>query len=105
ISPRGYFPDYRIQVPRRELASLQLRPEAELYVFTTLSGRPEKMTTNLQAPILINLSRRLGCQVVAEAEQPVQRRIPTVYSLEEARSQPLSARQQSVSLVQPRKAA
>ncbi|MEM6474204.1 MAG: flagellar assembly protein FliW, partial [Planctomycetota bacterium] len=47
ISPRGYFPDYRIQVPRRELASLQLRPEAELYVFTTLSGRPEKMTTNL----------------------------------------------------------
>ncbi|MCA9140219.1 MAG: flagellar assembly protein FliW, partial [Planctomycetales bacterium] len=38
ISPRAFFPDYRVQVSRRELASLHMRAGAEMYVLTTVSG-------------------------------------------------------------------
>lgn len=84
ISPRAFFPDYRVQVPRRELSSLQLKPNAELYVFTTLAGHSSEMSTNLRAPILVNLSRRLGCQVVIDENLPLRQSVPTSHSLQPA---------------------
>ena len=71
ISPRAFFPEYRVQIARRELSSLQLKPGAELYIFTAVAGHSGKMTTNLRAPILVNLSRRLGCQVILREELPM----------------------------------
>ena len=76
ISPRCYFDDYRVHVKRRELTSLHLKPGAELYVLTTLSGHVGKVTTNLRSPILLNLNRRLGCQVITEDQQPIQKPVP-----------------------------
>ncbi len=72
ISPRAFFGDYRVRIAKRELSSLQLSAEAELYVMTTVSGHVGKLTTNLRSPILVNLTRRLGCQVIADASQPIQ---------------------------------
>ena len=77
ISPRALFPDYRVQVSRRDLASLHLKPGAELYVLTTVAGPPGKLSTNLRSPIVINLSRRLGCQVISDAELPVRQSLPS----------------------------
>ncbi|TWU36615.1 Flagellar assembly factor FliW [Novipirellula aureliae] len=76
ISPRAFFEDYRINIGRRDLGSLQLRTGCELYVMTTLSGHSEKLTTNLRAPVLLNLDRRLGCQVIADNEWPIQQPMP-----------------------------
>ena len=76
ISPRCYFDDYRVHIKRRELASLHLKAGAELYVLTTLSGHVGKVTTNLRSPILLNLNRRLGCQVITEDDQPIQKPVP-----------------------------
>jgi flagellar assembly factor FliW len=76
ISPRAFFSDYRVHVSRRELASLHMRPGAEVYVMTTVSGHVGKLTTNLRSPILLNLSRRLGCQVITNDEQPIQQLLP-----------------------------
>lgn len=72
ISPRAFFADYRVQVSRRELAGIHMKPGAELYVLTTLSGHSERLTTNLKSPILLNLNRRLGCQVITDNDQPLQ---------------------------------
>ncbi|OYP37062.1 flagellar assembly protein FliW [Rhodopirellula sp. MGV] len=72
ISPRAFFPDYRIQVSRRELTSLHLKPGSETYVLTTISGHSGKLTTNLRSPIVLNLSRRLGCQIITDNEYPLQ---------------------------------
>ena len=72
ISPRAFFDDYRVRVSRRELGCLHLKAGAELYVMTTVSGHVGKLSTNLRSPILVNLSRRLGCQVIADASQPIQ---------------------------------
>lgn len=76
ISPRTFFHDYRIQVSRRDLTSLHLKPGAEVYVLTTVSGYAEKMTTNLRSPIVLNLSRRLGCQLITNNDHPIQRALP-----------------------------
>ena len=76
ISPRAFFEDYRIQVSRRDLTSLHLKPGAEVYVLTTVAGYAEKMTTNLRSPIVLNLSRRLGCQLITNNDQPIQRALP-----------------------------
>ncbi|NND97572.1 MAG: flagellar assembly protein FliW [Pirellulaceae bacterium] len=76
ISPRAFFDDYRVRISRRELACLHLTPGAELYVMTTVAGHVGKLTTNLRSPLLINLSRRLGCQVITDEEQAIQRPLP-----------------------------
>jgi flagellar assembly factor FliW len=76
ISPRAFFPDYRVHVTRREISTLSLQPGAGLFILTTVSGHVGKLTTNLRAPILLNLDRRLGCQVITDDEQPIRRELP-----------------------------
>ena len=66
ISPRAFFDDYRVRISQRDLEPLHLTSGAELYVLTTISGREGNVNTNLRAPIVLNLDRRLGCQVIAE---------------------------------------
>ena len=78
ISPRAFFEDYRVQVSRRELAGLHMKPGAEMYVLSTIAGHGGKLTTNLRSPILLNLSRRLGCQVITDNQQPLQQGITTL---------------------------
>lgn len=76
ISPRAFFENYRVHVTRRELASLHMQMGAELYVLTTVSGHVGRLTTNLRSPLLLNLSRRLGCQVITTDDQPIQQALP-----------------------------
>ncbi|MEM1069112.1 MAG: flagellar assembly protein FliW [Planctomycetota bacterium] len=76
ISPRAFFSDYRVHVTRRELASLHMQMGAELYVLTTVSGHVGRLTTNLRSPLLLNLNRRLGCQVITCDDQPIQHALP-----------------------------
>ncbi len=76
ISPRAFFANYRVHVTRRELACLHMQPGAEMYVMTTVSGHVGKLTTNLRSPLLLNLSRRLGCQVITTDDQPIQQGLP-----------------------------
>ena len=76
ISPRAFFPDYRVHITRRELDSLHLKPGAEMYVMTTIAGHVGTLTTNLRSPILLNLSRRLGCQVITGDDQPLRKPVP-----------------------------
>lgn len=76
ISPRAFFSDYRVHVTRRDLACLHMQAGAEVYVLSTVSGHVGRLTTNLRSPLLLNLSRRLGCQVITGDEQPIQMALP-----------------------------
>ena len=71
ISPRAFVPEYRACVTRRDLATLKLRPGDRTYIVTTLSGLTGQVSTNLQAPVIINLDRQIGCQVVTTDQQPL----------------------------------
>ena len=83
VSPRAFFADYRVHVSRRELACLHMQPGAELYVLTAVSGHVGRLTTNLRSPLLLNLNRRLGCQVITGDEQPIQEPLPLLSGAEQ----------------------
>ncbi|MEM9365359.1 MAG: flagellar assembly protein FliW [Planctomycetota bacterium] len=77
ISPRAFFQDYRVHLSRRELTGLHLSSGSEIYVMTTVAGTSGQLTTNLRAPILLNLDRRLGVQVITEDDRPLRAVLPT----------------------------
>ena len=81
ISPRVFVQDYRVHVSRRSLETLQLRSDHRTYVLTTLAGGVGRLTTNLRAPIIMNLDRRLGVQVITGDDQPMQHPLPTASSV------------------------
>ena len=73
VSPRRFAPEYRIRVGHSQLASLDLADASRMYALCAVNRENGRCTMNLRAPILINLDRRLGCQVVTADEQPLQR--------------------------------
>ena len=72
VSPRRFVPGYHLRVSPGELSGLQLGSEDKTYVLTLLSNHEGSLTANLRAPVVINLQRRLGRQVVTSDEQPLQ---------------------------------
>ena len=76
ISPRAFFDDYRVHVTRRDLEGLHMQSGAEIYVLTAVSGHVGRLTTNLRSPLVLNLNRRLGCQIITGDDQPIQMQLP-----------------------------
>ncbi len=67
IDPRTFRPDYRAEIDREQVALLELDDEDDavvLAIVTVPAGDPAGMTANLQAPVVLNARKRLGCQVV-----------------------------------------
>lgn len=71
VSPRRFVPQYQVRVGRNQLASLDLAPDSPAYVLTIVSKEEGKLTVNLRAPLIVNLDRRLGRQVVTTDDQPL----------------------------------
>lgn len=72
VSPRKFVPDYQVHVTKSQISTLQLRAIHEAYVLTIVGKNERGLTLNLKAPIIINLDRRLGRQVVTSNEQSLQ---------------------------------
>lgn len=76
VSPRRFVQDYRVRVTRGQLTSLALSERDRLYVLCVVGKQDGDPVINLRAPVLVNLDRRLGCQVVTSDEQPLQLVLP-----------------------------
>jgi flagellar assembly factor FliW len=72
VSPRRHVPGYRLHVARREVESLQFEDLQSARVLAIVGKSDRSVTLNLKAPVVINLDRRLGRQVIANGELPVQ---------------------------------
>ena len=72
VSPRRFVPHYQMRVARRELASLALTDAQTAEVLVIVGKSDGTITLNLKAPVVINLERRLGRQVVTNGTLPVQ---------------------------------
>ncbi len=72
VSPRRFMPDFRIRVARCELAPLELEDAREAQVLVVVGKTDRAMTLNLKAPLVLNLQRRLGRQVITNGDLPVQ---------------------------------
>jgi len=72
VSPRRFVPDYRVRVPRQQLATIELDYYDRAFVLNVLAKHDHRLTLNLKAPLLFNLDRRLGGQMVTSEDQPLQ---------------------------------
>lgn len=72
ISPRRFIPHYRVRVGTRDLTCIDLESLEKAYVLNIVSENDGQLTANLRAPLVINLERRLGRQIVTSDEQSLQ---------------------------------
>jgi len=71
VSPRRFSPDYAVHVTRGQLTALEFSQFDQAYVLVVVARSDNDLTLNLKAPLIINLDRRLGRQVITSDEQPV----------------------------------
>ena len=73
VVPRRFVPEYDVRVPRGDLAPLALATadEAQVLVVVGKNDR-DAITLNLKAPLILNLRRRLGRQVIHNGQYPLQ---------------------------------
>ncbi len=71
ISPRKFAPDYRVNVPTRQLSPLNLRSSDQVYILNVVSKSGKSLTANLRSPIVVNLTQRLACQVITSDALPL----------------------------------
>jgi flagellar assembly factor FliW len=66
-NPMVFFPDYRIDVDRRELEELKIADPAAVLTYVIISvpdGNLAGMSANLQGPIVINTKNNMAKQLV-----------------------------------------
>jgi len=85
VSPQRFVAGYQVRVARSELAPLELAGLREAQVLVIVGKNERGITLNLKAPIVINLQRRLGRQVVANGDQPIQYELARLRQLTENR--------------------
>ena len=77
VSPRRFVPGYQVRVSRNQLTPLELAALDQAFVLAAISKNDGELTLNLRAPVIINLDRRIGRQVVTCDEQPLQMALPS----------------------------
>jgi flagellar assembly factor FliW len=77
VSPRRYVPGYRVRVSGDQAETLSLEESQQTYVLVIVSQDAGDLSVNLRAPILINLTKRIGRQVITTDDQPLRHPIVT----------------------------
>lgn len=67
-SPYEFFKDYEIKLGDETIKDLKIESPEQVTILTTitLNSDPEKITTNLQGPIVINTSNNIGEQIILD---------------------------------------
>jgi flagellar assembly factor FliW len=81
VSPRRFVPHYQLRVCRRELEPLALQRLDSACVLAVVSKSDRGLSINLRGPLVIDTDRRVGRQVIAHGDAPVQYWIPTAAAL------------------------
>lgn len=71
VSPFTILTDYEIKIPENYIKELEIDKPEDVVVLTTvtLSSNIENMTTNLKAPIIINIKEKLGEQLILDNDK------------------------------------
>lgn len=67
-SPYEFFEDYEIKLSEETIKNLKIDSSKQVNIITTitLNSDVEKITTNLQGPIVINTSNNIGEQIILD---------------------------------------
>ncbi|NFS27808.1 flagellar assembly protein FliW [Clostridium botulinum] len=68
VSPFEFLKNYETKLNTEEIKRLEIRSEEEVTLVTTvtLNSDSKKITTNLKAPLIINISNNLGEQIILD---------------------------------------
>ena len=71
VSPFNVIKDYEFKIPDSYIKELVIAKPEEVLVLTTvtLSSNIENITTNLKAPIIINIKEKLGEQLILDNDK------------------------------------
>lgn len=71
VSPFQVKEDYSIELPQSLQQRLEIGSEEEVALLSTvtLSSDITKITANLRAPLVININRRIGEQIIVDKEE------------------------------------
>jgi flagellar assembly factor FliW len=72
VSPRRFVPEYQLRVTRGELGSVLSELVDDVHVLVIVGKNANGITLNLKAPLVVHRRQRIGRQVVASGDQPVQ---------------------------------
>ena len=72
VSPRRFVSGYQVRLEPTDVDMLQLSEVEQAFVLSVVSRNEESLTLNLRAPLVINLDRRIGSQVITIDPQPMQ---------------------------------
>ena len=72
VSPRRFVADYRVRVARRDVEPLGLAAATDAQVLAIVNQAGDSLALNLKAPLVIQVSNRLGRQIVAKDNHSVQ---------------------------------
>jgi len=78
VSPRKFVPGYQVRLDPEDVDLLQLTASEEAFVLAIVSRDQDVLTLNLRAPLIVNLSRRMGSQIVTVDSQPLQYELTTL---------------------------
>lgn len=72
VEPRHFLADYHPPLSPADLEPLKLAAgeEALILIILVLAPEPERITANLQAPVIINRKEKLGAQVYLGEDWP-----------------------------------
>ena len=76
VTPGTFVDDYLLRIHRQQLDALPWSREDRALVIAIVSCQEDRLTMNLKAPVVINMDRCVGCQVVATDEQPIRYPLP-----------------------------
>jgi flagellar assembly factor FliW len=68
VNPFQMFKDYDVELDEKTIESLKITNEADVLLFTiiTVNNTLQDSTTNLKAPIVINVKEKLGTQMILD---------------------------------------
>ena len=72
INPVDFIPDYTIQLTEEDCKFIQLKDSSDFALMTivTIPGNePQKLTANFKAPLIVNVSSKIGRQIILEDEK------------------------------------
>lgn len=92
VPPHVFYPNYNPKLYESDLEELRVAQNNNLalFVIVTLTPNPLKSTANLQGPLLINLTKRLGKQIIiVEEEYSVKHPILAASKIKEKKIEPV----------------
>lgn len=66
INPFDYFKDYEVNLYGNEIDKLEISKEEDVMIFNVLNIKNDMMTANMLAPIVVNVIKKLGMQIILQ---------------------------------------